>query len=360
MNPNAHRGLDPTLDTPATAALSADDEEGVFVFPATPAQRRFWLLDQMRPGGNPALNMSLPLRWNGPLQFAAMQRAWREVVRRHEALRTIFTVNHGELQQLILPELEIALSYSKATDSPTELAQAEMREPFDLVAGPLVRARLIRLSPAEHLLLLTVHHIVSDGWSNGVIARDLCSFYTSLLAGTPPALPELSLQFADYAEWQTDRMANDDFAAQRTYWREQLRGEPAALDFPEMGASLGTPATGGATCSLMLSPVLVRSVNALAANANVSPFMVFLAAFQILLHRYTGELDFLVTSPSANRDRAEFQPLVGLFVNPLILRADLRGDPAVDELLRRVRGTALDAFAHQDIPFESLLDEFKA
>ncbi|MDQ6625644.1 MAG: condensation domain-containing protein, partial [Verrucomicrobiota bacterium] len=333
-------------------------EETVFVFPATSAQQRFWLLDQLRPEGNPALNMSVPLRWTGPLELAVLQRAWQEVVRRHEALRTIFKIERGELQQVILPDLEVYLPFSEDSESVLSLAQNDARQTFDLLVGPLFRARIIRLAPSKHLFLLTLHHIISDGWSNGVIARDLCAFYSSFLSGRPSVLPELTLQFPDFAEWQAQRLANKDFEAQLAYWQAQLEGSPASLDLCDLGGLSSQPETGAAAVSITLEPHLVQAAITLAAAERASPFMIFLAAFQILLHRYTREVDFLITSPSANRDRPEFQSLVGLFVNPLILRADLRGDPTVGEFLERVQRTALDAFAHQDIPFESLLDEF--
>ncbi len=240
------------------------------------------------------------------------------------------------------------------------MRREEAQQPLDLQAGPLVRARLLRLAPDEHLLLLTVHHIVSDGWSNSIILRDLCSFYTSFTDNTPLPLPELTLQFADYADWQNARLAADDFAPQRDYWRQKLAGDLPGLDLPYDRPRRAALNVSGDVRSRLLPPELVRAATTLAASESASPFMIFFAVFQVLLHRYTGQVDFLVTSPSANRDRRDFESLVGLFVNPLLLRADLRGDPSFRELLGRVRGGALEAFSNQDIPFESLLDEFQA
>ena len=343
-------------------------EESVFVFPASPAQRRFWLLDQVQPGGNPALNLSLALRWHGPLDQLVMRQALNAVVARHEALRTTFDYQRGELRQLIAPALVLDLPLSDAsdfpetrsTDLPAHLRREESSQPLDLRAGPLIRARLLRLVPDDYLLLLTVHHIVSDGWSNSLILRDLCLFYTSFIKHAKPALPRITLQFADYADWQNTRLTADDFASQRDYWRQQLAGDLPALDLPCDRPRRAALIVSGDVRSRLLPPELVRAATALSASESASPFMIFFAVFQMLLHRYTGQVDFLVTSPSANRERADFESLVGLFVNPLILRADLRDDPSFRELLGRVRRGALNAFSNQDIPFESLLDEFQA
>ena len=356
--------IDADTDVPATGA--PDDDKSVFVFPATPAQRRFWLLDQLQPGGNPALNLSLALRWHGPLDQLMLRRALNEVVARHEALRTTFDYERGQLRQLIAPALVLDLpcldarNFPNATDLPSHLRREEAQQPLDLRAGPLVRARLLRLAPHEHLLLLTVHHIISDGWSNGILMRDLCALYTAFVENKPSSLPELALQFADYADWQQARLATDDFAAQRDYWRQTLAGDLPGFDLPYDRPRRAAPNISGDVRSRLLPPELVRAATALAASESASPFMIFFAVFQVLLHRYTGQVDFLVTSPSANRDRKDFEPLVGLFVNPLLLRADLHEDPTFRQLLGRVRHVALEAFSNQDIPFEALLDEFRA
>jgi non-ribosomal peptide synthetase component F len=363
----------PTVQAPATIATDAEsdtaatDTASVFVFPATPAQRRFWLLDQIQPGGNPALNMSFALRWRGPLDEAVLGRALNEVVARHEALRTTFESDRGQLNQLIALSLVLELPTFGASDFPgissadlpAHLMREETKSPFDLRSGPLVRARLVRLAPLEHLLLLTVHHIVSDGWSNGILTRDLCALYVALLQNKPSPLPKLTIQFADFADWQEKRLAGDDFATQRNYWREKLAGDLPGLDLPLDRPRLASSSISGSVRSLLLQPELVRAAKALGAGEKASPFMVFFAIFQVLLHRYTGRADFLVITPSANRAQREFETLVGLFVNPLLLRADLHGDPAFRELLGRVRGGALEAFSNQDVPFESLLDEFQ-
>jgi non-ribosomal peptide synthetase component F len=357
------------IDAENSVAIgNASEEQSVFVFPATPAQRRFWLLDQLQPGGNPALNLSLATRWHGPLDHSVLRLAVNEVVARHEALRTTFDYERGQLRQLIVPALVLDLPLLDArdfpevnsADLPAQVRQEEAQQPLDLRNGPLLRARLLRLAPNEHVLLLTVHHIISDGWSNGVLMRDLCALYNSFVRDEPSPLPELTIQFADYADWQQARLAADDFAGQRDYWHKQLAGDLPGLDLPfDRPRRVATSVTGGIR-SRLLPPELVRAATTLAASESASPFMIFFAAFQVLLHRYTGQVDFLVTSPSANRAQAEFDPLIGLFVNPLLLRADLRDDRTFRQLLGRVRRVALEAFSNQDIPFEMLLDEFHA
>jgi non-ribosomal peptide synthetase component F/thioesterase domain-containing protein len=367
-SPPADSRIAPTADATRARTTSAPKDESVFVFPATSAQRRFWLLDQLQPGGHPAFNMSLAMRWHGRLDHLVLRRALNAVVARHETLRTTFEDEHGQLRQLIAPSLNIdlpildasAFREASASDLPAQLILEEARQRFDLRLGPLLRARLLRLAPLEHVLLVTVHHIVSDGWSNAIFTRDLCAFYNAFLDGTPAPLPELAIQFADYAEWQRTQLTNDNFAAQRTYWRQKLAGDLPGLDLPfDRGPRTG-PNVSGDVRSRVLRPELLRAVKSLGTSENASPFMIFFAVFQALLHRYTAQEDFLVTSPSANRQRREFESLIGPFANPLLLRADLHGDPAFRELLGRVRNVSLEAFSNQDIPFEMLLDEFQA
>ena len=344
------------------------DTESVFVFPATPAQRRFWLLDQLIPGGNPALNMSIGLRWRGPLEESILRRALNQLVARHEALRTTLEPDRKELRQLVAPTMVLELPIVGSNGSievngdqiGTRLACEEAGTPFDLRAGPLFRARVVRIASDDHLLLLTIHHIVSDGWSNRVLVRDLCATYTALTRGDTTSLPELQLQFADYADWQATRLANDDFAAQRIYWRERLSGTFPGLELSFNNLQHNGLSVVSETRSRMIPPELAYAVKSLSASERASPFMIFLAVFQELLHRYTGQNDFLVTSPGANRERRELESVVGPFANPLLLRADLRGNPSFRELLGRVRDVTLQAFSNQDIPFESLLDEFQA
>ena len=224
----------------AVNASSADEGDEVYVFPATLAQRRFWLLDQLVPGGNPALNIPFAVRLTGRLDFGALERAFQEIVRRHEVLRTTFHCEKGQLQQIISPELVPSVPLVDVRDFPAveqagvpgHLMAEEAQRPFDLANGPVIRARLVRLSPEEHLLLVTVHHAVSDGWSNGVLLRELGELYGAFSQGRPSPLPELPIQFADFAQWQQDRAAEPGFDDQLAYWRESLAGELPVLDLP--------------------------------------------------------------------------------------------------------------------------------
>ncbi len=324
------------------------------------------MLDKLKPGGNPALHMPLPMRLRGPLDPGALRRALQELAARHEALRTTFVSAHGELRQSIAPAISLDLVMVEKSRPPAEngarfvdcIIRAEAQGPFDLATGPLVRARLIRFDQAEYLLLLVVHHIISDGWSNGILARELWTSYEAFAAKQAPSLPPLRLQFADYAHWQHERLAANDFVMQREYWRRQLAGDLPVLDLPTDRPRARMPAGASDLRARKLAPELVRSAKTFAAGEGASAFMFFLTVFQVLLHRYTGQTDFLITSPSANRQREEFESLIGPFVNPLLLRADLHADPSFRELLGRVRSVTLDALENQDVPLELLLDEF--
>ncbi len=353
---------------PAQTVSPAPDDE-VFVFPATAAQQRFWLLDQLVPGGNPALNTAVAVSLRGRLDHPALERAFNALTERHEALRTTFQYDGGELCQIIAPALSLHAGLvdvrdfpeAERTGVPGHLAAEEAARPFDLARGPLCRVLLVRLSPVEHTLFFTLHHIICDGWSNGVLLRELAALYEAFSQGKPSSLPPLPLQFADFAEWQRDHAAAGGFDADLAYWREKLGGSLPVLDLPadrpRSSSARGRVAAAG-TRWRPLPDALAASLKALAVREGASAYMLFLAAFTVLLSRYDarGGEDILVGTPSANRTRAELEGLVGLFVNPLLLRADLSGDPTFRELLGRVRGTVLAAFEHAEAPFERLIE----
>lgn len=361
---------------PASLDEASDTADSVFVFPASPAQRRFWLLDGLQGGGgNPALNMPQAFWLQGPLDRPALERALNELVRRHESLRTTFGSERGVVQQIVAPSLELRLSVVDARSFPPSerdrvaphLIEEEAHLPFDLARGPLVRARLVRVADDQHFLLLTLHHIITDGWSNGILLRELIAIYNAFAAGeaTSP-LPEPALQFADFSEWQTAALADGEsetFADAFRYWRGQLAGALPVLDLPtdrpRPAASARSRVAEGAARTRLLPRPLVEAVRALATREGISPFMIHLAAFEALLHRYTGQTDIVLSSPLANRSRPELEDVVGLFVNPLILRTDLSGNPTAGELIARVRRCALDAFTHGDLPFERLVEELQ-
>ena len=351
-----------TTETPA--------EDDVFLFPATLAQRRFWLLDQLVRGGNPALNIPLAMRLRGRLDHAALERAFNEILRRHESLRTTFHSERGQLFQAIAPTLTMTVPMVDVQDFPAcERAQVpdhllteEMNRPFDLARGPVLRARLVRLAPEYHLLLFPLHHIVADGWSNGVLTRELGAIYAAFAQGKPSPLPDLPVQFADFAQWQQNVLAEGGFDTQLAYWRHRLAGELPVLDLPvdrPRRPWRGQAAPGG-VCSRRLPGELAQAIKALAVREGASPFMVTLAAFTVLLNRYSGgQEDVLIGTSSANRDRLEVENLIGLFVNPLLLRVNLSGAPTFRELVGRVRRIVLDAFEHSDAPFEKLVEELQ-
>lgn len=349
-----------------------DDE--VFVFPATAAQQRFWLLDQLVPGGNPALNTSITVRLRGRLDLPALERAFNALAERHEALRTTFQYESGELCQIIAPALTVNVGLVDVRDFPeTErdsvpehLASEEAARPFDLARGPLCRARLVRLSPVGHTLLFTLHHIICDGWSNGILLRELAALYEAFSEGKSSPLPPLPLQFADFAQWQRDRAANGGFDADLAYWRAKLAGTLPVLDLPadrpRAAANSRAHVAPARTRWRRLPDTLAAALKSLAVREGASAYMLYLAAFTILLSRYdaNGGEDVLIGTPSANRGRAEIEGLVGLFVNPLLLRADLSGDPTFREFFTRVRQTVLGAFEHGEAPFERLIEELQS
>ena len=359
-----------TTDAVLSVEETSAAEDDVFLFPATLAQRRFWLLDQLVRGGNPALNIPLAMRLRGKLDHAALERTFNEILRRHESLRTTFHSERGQLFQAIAPVLTMTVPVVDVQDFPaSERAQVpdhllaeEMNRPFDLTHGPLLRARLVRIAPEEHLLLFPLHHIVADGWSNGVLTRELGTLYAAFAQGKGSPLPELLVQFADFAQWQQNVLAEGGFDAQLDYWRHRLAGELPVLDLPVDHARRpwrGQAAPGGVR-SRRLPGELSQAIKALAVREGASAFMVTLAAFTVLLNRYSGgQEDVLIGTSSANRSRLEVENLIGLFVNPLLLRISLAGAPTFRELLVSVRRIVLDAFEHADAPFERLVEELQ-
>ena len=354
---------------PAAVAAAKPDvlpDEEVFVFPATTTQRRIWLLDQLVPGGNPALTVHLAMRLRGKLDRAALDRTLREITARHETLRTTFHFQHGRLCQMIAPESPVEPLLVDTLDLPPEargevpaqLFAAETRRPFDLARGPVFRARLVRTGADDHLLLFDVHYIVCDGWSAGVLQREISTLYAAFARGEPSPLAELPIQFADYAQWQHELAAAGQ-EAPLAYWRESLAGPLPVLDLPtdHPRQIFRGRAAAGSVRRRVLPEELVVSLKALASQEGVSPFMLFLAVYTVLLSRYGGQEDILVSTPSANRSRRELEDLIGLFVNPLLLRADLSGNPTFRELLGRVRGVVLGAFEHAEVPFERIIEE---
>src|SRR5215217_312387 len=324
--------------------------------PLSFAQQRLWFLDQLAPGA--AYNLSGRLHLEGRLDISALEKSLNEIVRRHEALRTIFSTRNGQPVQIILPELRLPLPRVDLSDLPSiqKFCDEEAERPFDLTTGPLVRAHLLRLSTEDHILLLSMHHIVSDGWSIGVLIRELAALYEAYAAGAKSALKELSLQYGDYALWQREWLQGDVLDQQLSYWRKQLHSV-SVLELPLDNPRSATPSFQSATFSNKLSKKTSEELQALSRAEGVTLFMTLIAALQLLLWRYSGQEDIAVGTPVANRTRAETDDVVGFFVNTLALRADMSGNPTFRELMQRVRETAVGAYAHQDIPFEKLVEE---
>ncbi|HEX8558455.1 MAG TPA: amino acid adenylation domain-containing protein [Pyrinomonadaceae bacterium] len=341
-------------------------ERGGGALPLSFAQRRLWFLDQLEPGGT-LYNVPVALRLGGRLEAGVLARVLTEVVRRHESLRTTFTVTGGEPAQVIHDAAPVALpvedlcafAESEREAEARRLAAEEARRPFDLSAGPLLRARLLRLSDEEHVLLLTMHHIVTDGWSMGILVREVARLYEAFLKGEASPLAELPVQYADFAAWQREWMQGEVLERELQYWRSQLEGAPPVLELPTDRPRPAVHSSRGARHSFTLPQELAGRLRRLSREEGATLFMTLLAGFQALLSRYSGQEDVVVGSPIANRNRAETEGLIGFFVNTLLMRARVEGGRSCRELLRQVRDVALGAYAHQEIPFEKLVEELE-
>ena len=334
--------------------------------PLSFAQQRLWFLDQFEPGSS-FYNMPSAARLSGRLDAAAMGRTLNEIVRRHEALRTRFASVDGTPAQVIAPALEVALPLTDLSELPAAereakalwLAQDEAQAPFDLAAGPLLRAALIRLAPQEHIIVLTLHHIVSDGWSMGVLVEEIAALYGAYAQGLPSPLPALAIQYADFAHWQREWLSGEVLERQLGYWRAQLAQAPTLLSLPTDRARPAQQSYRGATLAFTVPAAVTAGLHALGRQARGTLFMTLAAAFNVLLSRYAGQGDICIGTPIANRNRGELEPLIGFFVNTLVLRAQIDGDAPFTSLLAQLRATTLDAYAHQDLPFEQLVDAVK-
>jgi len=332
--------------------------------PLSFAQQRMWFADQWEPG-NPAFNISTALRLTGPLDIVALEQCFNRVIERHEVLRTRFVAVDGRPQQVVAPALKLSLpvvdlSLMPETEREAEarrLAAVDARWSFDLARGPLVRAAVLRLSSEEHVLLLNMHHIVSDGWSSEVLVSEMEALYLGEVTGEEVPLPELPIQYCDFAVWQREWMQGEVLERQLAYWKEQLGDAPRVLDLPIDRPRPPIRSFRGARESFQLSEDVTRRLKALCQEQGTTMFMTLLAAFTVLLYRHTGQEDILVGSPIANRNRAEIEGLIGFFVNTLVLRTRLSGNPSLRELMAQVRTVTLGAYAHQDLPYEMLVDE---
>jgi amino acid adenylation domain-containing protein len=369
--------LSPSRRTLLRAMLSEQgiDQEPARQIPRRPdrgpsplsfAQQRLWFVDQFQPN-SPSYNIPVSLQL-GPVDAAALARAIEEVVRRHEVLRTRFVIVDGHPMQTVLPPgpVELAIVDLRGVVDPaerdTEIARhsrEDVQRPFDIAGGPHFRVKLLQLGPASHVLLLTLHHIIADGWSTGIFLRELTALYGAYVRREPLALPELEIQYADFACWQRNQLTGEVIDEYLRYWKDQLAGSPALLELPTDRPRPAVQSFQGDMKRFSLPSPLVEALRVIAQQEGATIFMVLLAAFKLLLHRYARQDDLVVGTPIANRTHPQIEKLIGPFANTLPLRTRLSGDLTFRELLRRVREVTLSAYSHQDLPFEKLVEELR-
>ncbi|MDB6019360.1 MAG: hypothetical protein JWR19_3849 [Pedosphaera sp.] len=328
------------------------------------AQQRLWFLDQLHPE-SPFYNYPVALRLSGALNFGALHHALSSIIARHEVLRTRFVSVEGDPVQLIDEAFPVELPVSDLTSASQATREAELqrliatevRRPFRLAKDPMLRALLIKIEPGEHLLVVTIHHIATDAWSMSVFFRELAALYQARVDGQTPALAELPIQYADFAVWQREWLQGELLENQLAYWKKQLAGATAFLGLPTDRPRPAVQTFRGASHRQQLPVKLAEALKQLGRQEGATPFMVYLGAFNVLLHRYSRQHDIVMGCPIAGRTRVETENSIGFFVNTLALRTNLSGDPTFKELLRRVRDVALGAFAHQDLPFDKLVEE---
>jgi pimeloyl-ACP methyl ester carboxylesterase len=356
------------MESAAPAAMECPpfQEADVFVMPCSISQNRFWLLDQLYPN-NPALSIPLAVRFDGPLDIAILERALNAIVARHEVLRTSFEQIEGTPKQVIYSEVQLRLDVIDLRDVPDEKRKARVEQemiaeaarPLSLTQPPVLRTVLLLLGAEENVLMLTLQHIVCDGWSNGLIVSEVGIFYHAFRQGKEPNLPPLALQYADYALWQQEWLKSPRFLKQLAYWKETLEGDLPVLDMPT-----DFPRRKGQTYtayieSLLLPTGLTESIRRLCVELDVTLFMVFFATYVTLLYRYTGQRGFLIGTTAANRNRSELEHLIGLFANPLILHPKISGEATFRELAVQLRDQSLEGFSRQEVPFEIVLEELQ-
>lgn len=356
---------------PAMAAANAEERKSEsevahsdsYELPASVAQQRFFTLEEIVPGG-PALHMRACVRLSGKINIASLEESLALLVERHEILRTTFQKSGEELRQIIHPAHPIDLPVTSLDSVPEanreeklwESIRAEACAPIDIETGPLMRAHLFRLAPEEHVLMITAHHIIVDGWSQSVIQQDLWEIYKAVSKGEPPSLPPLAIQYGDYAHWQEEWLESEAAAEQIAFWKKQLQPPLPVLQFPTDRPPTNRPASHGAMETLLLPGHLTQSLKDLGRAEGVTPFTILLTGYAALLCRYAGQEEIIIGSPVANR-RQETEPLIGPFAGPITLRLNLAGDPTLKELLNRVRDVTLDALNNADVPLEVLMDK---
>ena len=338
---------------------------GDITFPLSFAQRRLWFLDQLEPGTT-FYNLPLVVPFSFPVNAGVLERSINEVVRRHEVLRTVFASLDDEPMQVIKPDMPVHLAIHDLRGLAPEEMEAEterltveiVQRVFDLAKGPLIRVALLRRGIQDHIFVLVMHHIVSDGWSLGIFWRELSALYNAYYVGQKSPLPELPIQYADFTVWQRERLTGERLDELTAYWRRQLQDLPL-LQLPTDRPRPPALSYRGASLAFSLPRTLGNALKALCQREGVTLFMTLLSAFSVLLHRYSGQEDIVVGMPTASRDQEEIEGLIGFFVNSLVLRLDLSGNPSFLDLLQRARETSLDAIAHHELPFEKLVEELQ-
>src|SRR5205085_2561700 len=346
-------------ETKAPAIVTVERDHSL---PVSFAQQRMWFLNQLDPE-SAYYNIPTAVRLSGKLDISALEKAINEIVRRHEVLRTTIAAEDGELVQVIHEDAHVTLTVEdiseEGKDDVIEFAAEESVEPFDLSRWPLLRVRLLKLGPENFVALFTMHHIIADGWSMSVLMRELATLYIAFVEGRPSPLPELPLQYADFAVWQQEWLRGPVFEELLEYWKQQLSGAQTVLDLPADKQRPALQKYRGAREPFAVPRHIAGQLQAVSRQGGATLFMTLLAAFNVLLYRYTGQQDILVGSPIANRNHVEIEGLIGFFVNTLVLRARLENDQSFLTLLRQIRETTVGAYAHQDMPFEKLVQELQ-
>jgi len=346
-------------------AIPRRDEADPFI-PLSFDQQRLWFINQLDPD-SPAYNIPAMTRLSGELNVKALEASLNQVVKRHAALRTTFAVKESQPVQVIAPALEIELPIidlrhmqeSDRADEAIRLAYEEARRPFDLANGPLLRATLFQLDEQEHMALYVMHHIISDGASCQILIGEVAGFYQALCQGQQAMLPELPVQYADFAAWQRNTLKPETLEAQLSYWKKQLAGDLPVLSLPADRPRSAVEGARGGSHSFAISQELYEGLRNLARQQEVTLFIALLAGFEALLHYYSDQEDIVIGTDVSKRDRIETEGLIGFFINQLVIRADLSGDPGFQELLRRTRSVALSAYANQDLPFDRLVEAIR-
>ncbi|MFN6559095.1 MAG: amino acid adenylation domain-containing protein [Nostoc sp. ChiSLP01] len=355
------------MTTDALPSLSLiQQEKNTSHHPLSFAQQGLWFINQLTPD-TPTYNIPIVINFKGCINLTALQDSLNEIIRRHEVLRTSFTLIDGQPIQVVNQAVPVTfavedlrfLSENERTQEARRLATEFAKQPFDLSAESLLRSKILQLNDRNYQLLVTLDHIIADGWSMGILIKELTALYEAFSTGRVSPLPKLPIQYRDFVNWQRKWLDGERIQLLLNYWKQKLQGELPVLNLPTDRARSPVQTFKGAQAKLVLSQTLTKELKNLSRHAGVTLFMTLLTGFKTLLYHYTGQTDILVGSPIANRNRAEFTPLIGLFVNVLVLRTDLSGDLSFQELLARVKSTALEAYVHQDLPFEKLVEELQ-